>query len=172
MHDSLRVTGLITALHPSEIFVFGSNEAGHHGKGAAKLALGFGAKRGIGFGLVGSTFAIPTKDCRIRTLPLNRIAKHVAEFIAFAETRTELTFLVTEIGCGLAGYTPNDIAPLFANARSLTNVHLPASFWKTLSTNTKKPSAAHSGVQILSQSMSIRRGELAHEYHGRGRKRT
>lgn len=127
-----RETGLIQTLGPNEIFVFGSNEAGRHGKGAAKIALMFGAKRGVGFGLVGSTFAIPTKDARVQTLSLGRIGRYVAEFCEFVETRPDLTFLVTEIGCGLAGFTPKDIAPFFAPVKTMENVHLPASFWKVL----------------------------------------
>lgn len=131
-----RETGLVHSLQQNEVFVFGSNEAGRHGKGAAKLACAFGAKRGVGVGFAGSTFAIPTKDARVRTLSLSRISKYVDEFVACAEAHPNLTFLVTEIGCGLAGYTPSEVAPHFGRAADLANVHLPASFWAVLRATT------------------------------------
>ena len=98
----------------STIFVFGSNLAGRHGKGAALYAREHhGAIYGQGIGLQGSSYAIPTKDAQIRTLPLHQIRRHVDDFKAFAASRPDLVFQVTAIGCGLAGYTPADIAPLF-----------------------------------------------------------
>lgn len=99
------------------IFVFGSNLAGRHGRGAAKFALEkFGAKYGQGFGLQGSSYAIPTKDEKLKTLPIWNITLSVMEFVAFAKKHPELTFNVTRVGCGLAGYTEDDIAPLFRGA--------------------------------------------------------
>ncbi len=90
----------------ARIFVFGSNLAGRHGKGAALHARQFyGARNGVGVGFVGRSYAIPTKDERIRTLPLNRIRPYVDAFLAFARDNPELEFNVTRIGCGLAGYS-------------------------------------------------------------------
>lgn len=111
----------------AEIFVFGSNLAGRHGKGAALHARQHhGAVYGIGFGLTGSAFAIPTKDRDIKTLPLSDIARYVSRFLRFAADRPDLTFRVTPIGCGLAGYVPTDIAPMFRDAPA--NVALPDEF--------------------------------------------
>ena len=99
------------------IFVFGSNLAGVHRRGAAKDALDLhGAIYGQGVGLQGRSYAIPTKDGRIRTLPLDRIKIYVDRFIRFAIEHKELTFNVTRIGCGLAGYSDRDIAPMFKDA--------------------------------------------------------
>lgn len=99
------------------IFVFGSNLAGIHGAGAARSALAmFGAVWGVGVGLQGRSYAIPTKDERIQTLPLNRIRPYVDQFLEFARAHPEMNFQVTRIGCGLAGYTDSDIAPMFKEA--------------------------------------------------------
>lgn len=123
----------IVKLKENEIFVFGSNESGIHGAGAAKLAHNrFGAVAGQGFGFSGQTFAIPTKDWNIQTLNLTIIGFYINRFIDFARKRKDLKFLVTEIGCGLAGFNPEDIAPLFAGAEFLDNVYLPESFWRIL----------------------------------------
>ena len=101
----------------TEIFCFGSNRAGKHGKGAALAAYRqYGAIYGKGEGLQGQSYAIPTKDERIQTLPLEEINKHVAIFCAFAFEHPELIFLLTPIGCGLAGYSPSQIAPMFRDA--------------------------------------------------------
>lgn len=109
----------------SEIFVFGSNLAGRHGKGAALDAKNkYGAIYGQGYGLQGRSFAIPTKDERLRVLPLNRIQGFVSSFVGFATRNNDLTFQVTRIGCGLAGYTDTQIAPLFKGAPA--NCVLPA----------------------------------------------
>jgi hypothetical protein len=98
----------------TEIFVFGSNRRGAHGRGAALAARQLhGAIYGQGEGLQGQSYAIPTKDERIQTLPLEEIEKHVAIFRGFAFEHPELTFRVTPIGCGLAGYAPSQIAPMF-----------------------------------------------------------
>lgn len=118
----------ITELKPNEIFVFGSNLAGHHGAGAAKLAMNkWGAKWGKGIGLEGQTYAIPTMQGGIDT-----IKPYVDKFIAFAKENPNKIFLVTEIGCGIAGFTPRDIAPLFLEAKKVSNIYLPKRFWSIL----------------------------------------
>ena len=115
----------------NKIFVFGSNEAGIHGKGAALYARQhYGARPGIGNGLTGFAYAIPTKDHNIRTLPLNKIFEYVKEFIKFAEITPHLTYEITRIGCGLAGYKDTDIAPMFRNCPS--NCNLPEEFKQVL----------------------------------------
>lgn len=119
----------IEDLQEGQIFVFGSNEAGHHDGGAARIALEkFGAAYGQGRGLQGRSYAIPTMAGS-----LGAIARDVDEFIMFADSHPDLTFLVTRIGCGIAGWRGEDIAPLFARAYSLPNVYLPAEFWRVLS---------------------------------------
>lgn len=119
----------IEDLQEGQIFVFGSNEAGHHDGGAARIALEkFGAAYGQGRGLQGRSYAIPTMAGS-----LGAIARDVDEFIMFADSHPDLTFLVTRIGCGIAGWRDEDIAPLFARAYSLPNVYLPAEFWRVLS---------------------------------------
>ena len=111
----------ITRLEPNEIFVFGSNLAGFHGGGAARIAYEeFGAEWGVGVGRTGQCYAIPTMQGGVET-----IRPYVNEFIRYAEQHPELTFLVTRIGCGIAGFTDEQIAPLFAAARNLPNVALP-----------------------------------------------
>ncbi len=123
----------ITKLGENEIFVFGSNLSGRHGKGAAKQALTWGAKWGQMDGLQGRTYGIPTKDASIRrTLTVIEIKPFVDEFIEFCKNNPNLIFLVTEIGCGLAGHKQKDIAPLFKECENLTNVHLPSKFWRKL----------------------------------------
>jgi hypothetical protein len=123
----------IKKLETGNIFVFGSNLSGRHGKGAAKTALGWGAKWGQAAGLQGRTYGIPTKDASIkRTLTITEIKPFVDEFIEFAKNNPNLIFLVTEIGCGLAGYKPKDIAPLFMEAINVENIHLPEKFWHKL----------------------------------------
>ena len=101
----------------NNIFVFGSNLAGRHGKGAALTAFRtHGAIYGQGYGMQGNSFAIPTKDENLNTLPINKIEKYVNNFIKYATLNPDLMFQVTRIGCGLAGYEDEDIAPLFASA--------------------------------------------------------
>lgn len=100
-----------------EIFVFGSNLAGRHGKGSAYKALkSHGAVRGRGIGIQGNSYAIPTKDAQMQVLPLERIERYVDGFLRFAQTHPDWRFRVVEIGCGFAGYEPKQIAPLFAGA--------------------------------------------------------
>jgi hypothetical protein len=100
-----------------KIFVFGSNLAGRHGMGAALDArVQHGAQYGVGVGRTGDSYAIPTKDEVLRTLPLTRIAGYVSDFLEYARTNPDLKFQVTRIGCGLAGYHDKDIAPMFKDA--------------------------------------------------------
>ena len=111
----------ITSLEPNEIFVFGSNLKGMHGGGAAYIAYRkFGAIMGQGVGLQGQSYAIPTMQGGVDT-----IRPYVDEFIAFAKQHAELTFLVTRIGCGIAGFTDEEIAPLFEAAHGVENIVLP-----------------------------------------------
>ena len=118
----------ITELRPGEIFVFGSNLEGAHGGGAALLAWRkWGAKWGQGVGLQGQTYGIPTMHGGPEA-----IRPYVDEFIRFAADHTELHFLVTEIGCGIAGFTPEEIAPLFRDAVEVQNISLPERFWNVL----------------------------------------
>ena len=111
----------ITSLGPNEIFVFGSNQAGMHGGGAAWVAYRkFGAIMGQGVGLQGRSYGIPTMQGGVET-----IKPYVDEFIEFAKSRQDLTFLVTRIGCGIAGFTDEEIAPLFEKAHEVANIVLP-----------------------------------------------
>lgn len=114
----------ITVLGKNEIFVFGSNLAGAHGGGAARIAYErFGAVMGQGVGLQGYSYAIPTMQGGVET-----IKPYVDKFIAFAKQHTEYKFLVTRIGCGIAGFLDEEIAPLFANAIDVENIILPKEF--------------------------------------------
>ena len=118
----------ITTLADDEIFVFGSNLEGLHGGGAALLAYErFGAIWGQGTGLQGKSYGIPTMHGGI-----DAIAPYVDEFIAFAREHRELKFLVTEIGCGIAGFTVEEMAPLFKDAMDEENIYLPQRFFKVL----------------------------------------
>lgn len=101
----------------NKCFVFGSNLSGIHGAGAAKDALNqYGARWGVGIGRTGDSYAIPTKDRNIDTLPLEEIRVFVNAFLTYARNHPELTFFVTRIGCGLAGYKDSDIGPMFTDA--------------------------------------------------------
>lgn len=118
----------IDSLKENEIFVFGSNLAGMHGGGAARIArLHFGAVMGQGVGLQGQSYAIPTMQGGVET-----IRPYVEEFIIFAHQHPELHFLVTPIGCGIAGFEAEDIAPLFKSAKEMKNISLPESFWEVI----------------------------------------
>lgn len=109
------------------IFVFGSNLAGRHGKGAARDALiNHGAIYGQGVGLHGNSYAIPTKDENLQTLPLDTIKEYVDQFIEFTKANPNMIFDITAIGCGLAGYSPKDIAPMFKDCPQ--NCNLPDKF--------------------------------------------
>lgn len=114
----------ITELKENEIFVFGSNLQGMHGGGAARIAYEkFGAIWGQGVGLQGQSYGIPTMHGGV-----DAIKPYVDEFIEFAKSHPEMTFLVTRIGCGIAGFRDEEIAPLFKKAIELENVYLPKSF--------------------------------------------
>ena len=120
----------IKHLEENEIFVFGSNLEGKHGGGAAKLAMNWGAVWGKGVGLYGQAYAIPTMQGGVET-----IKPYIDEFIDFAKKHPELKFLVTEIGCGIAGFTVKEIAPLFKNAIDQENIFLPERFYNELTDN-------------------------------------
>ena len=121
----------ITELKENEIFVFGSNLQGLHGGGAARLAYEkFGAIWGQGVGLQGQSYGIPTMHGGVED-----IKPYVDEFIEFAKSHPELTFLVTKIGCGIAGFRDEEIAPLFKECKDLENVLLPRSFVDTYQLN-------------------------------------
>jgi hypothetical protein len=113
------MVALFTLLQDTEgiivrIFVFGSNLAGRHGKGAALYALkNYGAEYGVGIGRRGNSYAIPTKDAKLRVLPIGIIRAHVDVFINYALDHPELEFELTRIGCGLAGYKDFQMEPLF-----------------------------------------------------------
>ncbi|MBO4871381.1 MAG: hypothetical protein J5565_05310 [Muribaculaceae bacterium] len=114
----------ITELQPNEVFVFGSNLDGFHGGGAARVARNkFGAVWGQGVGLQGQSYAIPTMQGGVDT-----IKPYVDEFIRFAKAHPELTFYVTRIGCGIAGFKDHEIAPLFTEALHEPNIILPREF--------------------------------------------
>ncbi len=114
----------ISELKENEIFVFGSNLVGAHGGGAALAAYHkFGAVWGRGVGIQGQSYAIPTMQGGVET-----IRPYVDEFIRFAREHAELTFLVTRIGCGIAGFRDKDIAPLFKDAMDIKNIILPKEF--------------------------------------------
>lgn len=120
-------------LAPNEVFVFGSNLRGMHGGGAARMAYeNFGAVWGKGLGLYGQSYAIPTMQGGVET-----IKPYVDDFLQFAKRNSELEFLVTEIGCGIAGFIPRDIAPLFFKAveDDIRNVYLPESFYSVYEHN-------------------------------------
>ena len=119
----------IRELTDDEIFVFGSNLAGQHGGGAARVAYeDFGAEWGVGVGLTGQCYAIPTMQGGVET-----IKPYVDDFITFAKAHQELFFYVTRIGCGIAGFRDRDIAPLFAEAVGVENICLPEPFVRLLS---------------------------------------
>lgn len=121
---------MITSLHPGEVFVFGSNSAGVHAGGAARQAVrDFGAVMGQARGLQGQSYAIVSMD------GLDALGDEVRVFLEFATAHPELTFLVTEIGCGIAGHTPTQVAPFFSGAPS--NVQLPRSFTTVLTDPTE-----------------------------------
>ena len=118
----------INSLFPDEVFVFGSNLYGHHAGGAARAALNkFGAIWGQGVGLQGQSYAIPTMQGGVET-----ITPYVDEFINFTKEHPEKFFYVTRIGCGIAGFRDEEIAPLFKMALNLNNVCLPETFVQIL----------------------------------------
>ena len=124
MYNREFTSGRISELKENEIFVFGSNLAGAHGGGAAWLAYKrFGAVWGEGVGLHGQTYAIPTMQGGVET-----IKPYVDEFIRFAKENARYRFLVTRIGCGIAGFRAEEIAPLFKVAIDVENLILPKEF--------------------------------------------
>lgn len=137
----------ITELKPNEIFVFGSNLAGAHGGGAARLAYNrFGAVWGQGVGLQGQSYAIPTMQGGVET-----IMPYVDEFIRFAMTRPDLKFYVTQIGCGIAGFKVEEIAPLFAQAYYADNIILPEDFVEELRNVILLPKTWDGGEFVFAQ---------------------
>jgi hypothetical protein len=119
------------------IFVFGSNLAGVHGAGAARFAYEHhAAKLGVGKGLTGESYALPTCDRELRPLPLDIIATHVERFLECARRYPTLQFQVTRIGCGIAGYTDTDIAPLFLKAPD--NVWLPSAWLRAIASDPRR----------------------------------
>ena len=123
-----RITpSIINVLEPNEIFVFGSNIRGMHMGGAARVAYKrFGAEWGNGEGLQGRSYALPTME------GIESTTEAVKRFTSFAQNHPELKFFVTSVGCGIAGYTPEEIAPMFKDTIQLENVYLPISFWKVI----------------------------------------
>jgi len=129
LDESSSLSGHQPGATMSEIFVFGSNLLGIHKRGAALTALEHhGAILGRGIGLQGSSYAIPTKATPRESLDLVSINKFIADFLSYANHCPDKTFMVTQVGCGLAGWTPMDIAPLFELAKYLSNVRLPQQF--------------------------------------------
>lgn len=119
--------GNISFLENNQIFVFGSNEQGLHSGGAALTAVKkFGAIMGQGEGLQGQSYAIPTME------GIDSMRKAINRFIEYAKEHPELTFLVTRIGCGIAGYKEEEVAPLFADAKDISNIYLPREFWNKI----------------------------------------
>lgn len=97
-----------------ELFVFGSNLAGIHGAGAARAARQlFGAEWGKGVGYTGRSFAIPTKDKNIESLTLGEVARYIASFNLYVRNHPDTEFFLTRVGCGLAGFRDDEIAPFF-----------------------------------------------------------
>lgn len=128
MNDKQVTPGFIRHLEEDEVFVFGSNLAGAHGGGAAWTAYeSFGAEWGVGVGATGQCYAIPTMQGGIET-----IRPYVDEFIAYAKQHPTQRFLVTRIGCGIAGFTDEEMAPLFREATHESNIVLPQEWWRIL----------------------------------------
>ena len=124
MYNRKYTPNKIASLQNNEIFVFGSNLDGLHGGGAARIAYQkFGAQWGKGVGIQGKSYGIPTMHGGV-----DEIKPYVDEFIEFALSNKEYTFLVTRIGCGIAGFSPNEIAPLFTKAIEIENILLPKDF--------------------------------------------
>jgi lantibiotic modifying enzyme len=134
LYENIKIASSnIFSLEDNQIFVFGSNLSGRHGLGAAKTAMKWGAKYGQAEGMQGQTYAIPTVNKLItKKLPLHEIETYVNNFIEFAKDNPDKDFLVTQIGCGLAGYYPTEIAPFFKKAVGIKNIHLPIDFIQVL----------------------------------------
>lgn len=146
----------ITRLGPDEIFVFGSNLQGNHRGGAARVALErFGAVPGVGVGLQGQSYAIPTMHGGVET-----IKPYVDQFIRMARLLPQLTFYVTRIGCGIAGFKDSDIAPLFNNAYDLENVILPETFASIIAT-ARRYESEFSGMKFKMQKIKFYPEDMA-----------
>lgn len=131
--DEKTITGLITRLEPNEVFVFGSNLGGRHGAGAARKAREWGAIWGQTTGIQGRTYAIPTVDASVRnTLSLDEIRPYANEFIQYAREHPNLIFLLTDVGCGLAGLRAEEVAPLFQEALTIPNIRIHHKFMTVL----------------------------------------
>lgn len=138
----------INYLRKDQIFVFGSNFRGHHGGGASKVAVRhYGAVDGIGEGLQGQSYAIPTSEGVAGMIPA------IERFTSFARQHQELQFYVTAIGCGNAGLKPDEVAPYFYDAAFLSNVYLPLSFWKII-IHREKENESEKAVRQLVESCS------------------
>lgn len=118
----------IIQLRDNEVFVFGSNQAGSHGAGAALTAMQWGAIAGFGEGLYGQTYALPTKDARIRTRHLADIYESLINLFMCISHTPEKHFLITKVGCGLAGLSEKEVAPMFRTFMELGNCSLPQEF--------------------------------------------
>ncbi len=147
----------ISSLKPDEVFVFGSNLQGRHGGGAARVAqMKFGAIWGQGVGLQGQSYAIPTMQGGVET-----IEPYVDQFITFAKEHTELFFYVTRIGCGIAGFKNQDIAPLFIDALTLENVCLPESFTKIIEQlSPRRPNEPFPGITRTTSIRLYQQGQV------------
>lgn len=141
---------IISHLNPNEVFVFGSNLLGKHMSGAARTAFEkFGAQMGIGLGLQGQSYAIPTMN-----VDLSLIESYVRTFILYAKNNLKNRFYVTPIGCGIAGYKPEQIAPLFIEAIDCVNIFLPNSFWRIIEKK-KRIEKYRENIQETNQAINI-----------------
>ena len=124
--EPMRITASnVTELKDNEIFVFGSNKMGMHLGGAARYAYEkFGAEWGNGEGIQGKSYALPTME------GVENFQDAVIRFTTYAEEHLDMVFLVTPVGCGIAGYSASEVAPMFVEASKLKNVFLPECFWK------------------------------------------
>ena len=130
---------LITEIKDNEIFVFGSNTKGLHAGGAAHYASKlFGAEWGVSEGITGRTYAIPTCTPSIEKVSAQDLKLSVDRFIQYASENQNLYFLVTPIGCGIAGWSAEEVAPMFESAATLPNVSLPEIFWEYFFANKDK----------------------------------
>lgn len=121
---------LINELKDNEIFVFGSNTKGLHAGGAAYYASKlFGAEWGVSEGITGRAYAIPTCTPAIEKVSVQDLKLSVDRFIQYATENNNFNFLVTPIGCGIAGWSAEEVAPMFESAATLPNVSLPEIFW-------------------------------------------
>jgi len=130
-----RVTGFVTCIEPNEMFVFGSRSGGLRDKGAAKQAVIWGARTGKDSGISGNTYAVPTMRSNGKPYTVNEIRDSLSSFLMTAKEGNDKKWLVTEIGCGMAGHKHKDIAMLFLPAIFYPNIILPKRFWKVLERN-------------------------------------